>query len=152
MSCIPSSQRESHAESEIRTRSGPLSEYIPQAGMMSFAPINAIHQHRELIHASQSALSQELTTSCVYLFTVVGLHPYSDGEPSPLKLQARRSESCSQKLTSSFGFFHVADRSRVVPSHHFCSCAPKHEAGTVRQCIMYVYVSITIERARERES
>ncbi|GAA5849810.1 hypothetical protein JCM5353_008616 [Sporobolomyces roseus] len=63
--------------------SGPLSEYIPQAGMLSFAPINAIHQH------------------------LVGLHPYSD------------------------------DRSRVVPSHHFCSCAPKHEAGTVRQCIIY---------------
>ncbi|GAA5871194.1 hypothetical protein JCM16303_001721 [Sporobolomyces ruberrimus] len=64
--------------------SGPLlSEYLPQRGMMSFAPIKQIHQH------------------------LVGLHPYS------------------------------TDRSRVVPSHHFCSCAPKHEKGTVRQCIIY---------------
>ncbi|GAA5901869.1 OBAP family protein [Sporobolomyces salmoneus] len=62
---------------------GPLSEYVPQAGMMSFAPINQIHQH------------------------LVGLHTYS------------------------------TDRSRAVPSHHFCSCAPKHEKGTVRQCIIY---------------
>ncbi|GAA5936816.1 OBAP family protein [Sporobolomyces koalae] len=32
---------------------------------------------------------------------------------------------------------YATDRSRVVPSHHFCSCAPKHEKGTVRQCIIY---------------
>ncbi|GAA5963771.1 hypothetical protein JCM3765_006846 [Sporobolomyces pararoseus] len=54
--------------------SGPISEYVSNAGMMSFAPINAIHQHH---------------------------------------------------------------RSRVVTAHHFCSCAPQHEKGTVRQCVIY---------------
>jgi hypothetical protein len=62
---------------------GPASEYIPQAGIMSFAPINAIHQH------------------------LAGLHVYA------------------------------GDHSAVVPAHHFCSCAPKHPQGTVRQCIIY---------------
>ncbi|GAA5877668.1 hypothetical protein JCM1840_004978 [Sporobolomyces johnsonii] len=29
------------------------------------------------------------------------------------------------------------DRSRAVSAHHFCSCAPGHETGKVRQCIIY---------------
>lgn len=31
--------------SSYGTTSGPISEYVSNAGMMSFAPINAIHQH-----------------------------------------------------------------------------------------------------------
>ncbi|GAA5951404.1 hypothetical protein JCM21900_004399 [Sporobolomyces salmonicolor] len=63
--------------------SGPASEYYPQSAMMSFTPINQIHQH------------------------LSGLHCYAD------------------------------DRSRAVSAHHFCSCAPGHETGKVRQCIIY---------------
>ncbi|GAA5915224.1 hypothetical protein JCM5296_005902 [Sporobolomyces johnsonii] len=63
--------------------SGPASEYYPQTALMSFTPINQIHQH------------------------LSGLHCYAD------------------------------DRSRAVSAHHFCSCAPGHETGKVRQCIIY---------------
>ncbi|GAA6059632.1 hypothetical protein JCM10212_004135 [Sporobolomyces blumeae] len=63
--------------------SGGAAEYVPQAGLMTFSPIRAIHQH------------------------LVGLHLYSD------------------------------DHSRAVSAHHFCSCAPQHPAGKVRQCVIY---------------
>ncbi|GAA5884883.1 hypothetical protein JCM6882_007137 [Rhodosporidiobolus microsporus] len=49
--------------------SGPASEYIPQAAMMSFKPINAIHQHLSGLHCYaydlKNAVSAHHFCSCV---------------------------------------------------------------------------------------